>query len=340
VAQLKSSLIALSLLPLVIFSCGDDAQVANPGPTQEQLVARGDYLVNHVSACLDCHTPRNMDGSLDMSRFMAGAECFIDVDPETDGVGCLNTPNLTNDPTGLQEHTDQEIKDMFLSGMDEDEVLHPVMPYWVFGNMTADDADAIVAYLRTIEGVDHELPENEPPWDMRPEAPANRLDLALIPAPAQDHPDFEAAMHGRYLAAQAGVCIECHTLENPPGSADPIQLDMAFAGGREFPIAPGFGVYSANITPDATGIEELTVEDIVKVLHEGVDEEGKPLCPPMPVGPMGAFGGLTDEDANDIAIYLLSLPPLENEVEECVPPMPGAGGAAGAEGGGAGAGGA
>src|SRR5436190_1914705 len=39
-------------------------------------VARGAYLVNHVAACGDCHTPRNADGSFDESRALSGVACL------------------------------------------------------------------------------------------------------------------------------------------------------------------------------------------------------------------------------------------------------------------------
>jgi mono/diheme cytochrome c family protein len=321
--------------------------------TPEELVDRGDYLVNHVAACPDCHTPRNPDGSFQTGKFLAGAACFVDIDPATDDEGCIHTANLTDHETGLRNRSDAEIKDMFLSGTRPNgEVLHSVMPYWVLGNMTDEDADAIVAYLRTVDGVDNEIPNQEPPWDMRPEEPATRIDLAEVPAPDADYEEYDAAMRGRYLATQVGVCMECHTPENPPGSAEPLMLDMAFAGGRVFPLGPDFAATSRNLTSDATGLEGWTKADIVNVLHEGIDKDGKPLCPPMPAGPMGAFGGLTDDDAEDIAAYILSLPPIENEVSNCELPsgppageggaggMPAGGGAGGADGASSGAGGA
>jgi hypothetical protein len=44
----------------------------------------------------------------------------------------------------------------------------------------------------------------------------------------------------------------------------------------------------------------------------------------MPAGPQGAYGGLTDPDALDIANYILSLPPAVNDVPDmCTwPPGP------------------
>jgi hypothetical protein len=44
----------------------------------------------------------------------------------------------------------------------------------------------------------------------------------------------------------------------------------------------------------------------------------------MPAGPTGAYGGLTDQDALDIANYILSLPPAVNDVPDICswPPAP------------------
>src|SRR5688572_8933447 len=48
------------------------------GAPVDPEVARGEYLVNVVSVCADCHAPRNPDGSPDLDNFLAGVECFID----------------------------------------------------------------------------------------------------------------------------------------------------------------------------------------------------------------------------------------------------------------------
>ena len=300
------------------------------GPTDAGVdpVVRGQYLVDVVSGCIDCHTPRTMTGELDMTNYLAGVECFIDVDPTDATVGCLSSRNLTNHATGLMTRTDDEIKDMFLNGTrPTGEALVPVMPYYSFHNMSAEDADAIVAYLRTVTGVDHMIPANQPPFTPPP-APATPIDPMDIPMPVSPA-DPEAAMRGRYLAAMAGVCLECHTPENPPGSAEVIDMTRPFHGGREFPAA-GFGlpvppfpetIYSANVTPHATGIEGWSVADVVTALKMGQAMDMSGICPPMPAGPMGIYANLTDDDAADIGAYLLALPPADNTVpNDCMTP--------------------
>lgn len=292
-------------------------------------VARGEYLVEHVAVCGDCHTPRNPDGSFATDKRLSGVDCFVDADPQNPDVGCLSSRNLTNDETGLKNRSDQEIKDMILKGErpsdsgGKPDALHPVMPYWVLGNMSGEDADALVAYLRTVPAVSHRVKARQAPFNL--DAPAPRFPDAKIPAPRESYPERSAALRGRYLAGSMGVCLECHTPRDAMGA---VIVDKAFQGGRAFGRAelglpPGFPeqIYSSNITPDATGIAGWRVSDVVNALKLGFDEQHKPLCPPMPVGPMGGFGGLTDADAQDIAHYLLSLPPAQNAIPgECTPP--------------------
>jgi mono/diheme cytochrome c family protein len=279
-------------------------------------VERGRYLVDHVAVCTGCHTPRNPDGSPDLTNYLAGVECFVDIDPTTAGFGCLHSRNLTNDPTGLMTRSDEEIKTMFRDGVRPNGAfLNNVMPYWVFHNMTDADADAIVAYLRTVPGVDHAVPANEMPFDNVPAA-ATPLDDIDIPAAVVGDASAE---NGRYLASKVGVCVECHTQHLPPGTpGKPIDINLMFQGGEPFPAA-AFGlpvppfpdvIYSANITSHTpNGIGGRTEQQVVDELLLGMDPAGAGVCPPMPVGPMGEYGGLTQQDAQDIAHYIVSLPP-------------------------------
>jgi mono/diheme cytochrome c family protein len=296
---------------------GSGTDTGTGATADAQQVKRGEYLVNVVAGCADCHTPRLPMGMPDTSKFMSGAECFIDVNgPGTPG-GCLNTANLTNDPTGLKNRTDEQIKTMFMNGKDEEgHNLNPRMPYWVYHNLEASDADAIVAYLRTLTGIAHTVPPSDPPWNDVPQA-ATPIDLATLP-PAKD----DSAKRGQYLATRAGVCIVCHTKEAPPPATLPIDMTKAFAGGNEFQASlaglpsPPFpaSIYTANITPHGTGMNGATAQDIVRILKQGRDRDGAGVCPPMPSGPMGPYGMLTDQDALDIANYIVGLPPIDNAI--------------------------
>lgn len=300
------------------------SDAADDGATGAAQVARGKYLVENVVGCGDCHTPRLPTGAPDTAKLFAGVDCFIDVDPSTDAGGCLHSANLTNDPTGLKNRTDVQIKDMFLNGKRPDgKFLSDVMPYYALHNLTSEDADAIVAFLRTLPAVAHTVPANQAPFANIPAA-ATPIEPTTIPGPAD-------AGNGRYLAQFA--CLECHTPELPPGSVRPINMAKPFAGGRVFPrdllgLPPQFpeNIITSNITQHpTTGISTWTVEDIRKAMVQAKDRTDGGICPPMPAGPMAAFGGLTAQDALDIATYIKSLPGVDNAIDggngSCVSPF-------------------
>jgi hypothetical protein len=341
---------------------GGDA--ADGGLTPLQL--RGQYLVNVVIGCPDCHTPKNAMGQPDMSKFLAGNANFV-VLPNGDKLG---SRNLTNDATGLKNRTDDEIKNMFQNGKrpiqeagdagtsdggaddggaadggdagapaGSNAFLNPVMPYYVFHNMTDADANAIVAYLRTVPGVNNEIPRRGPSFDVP--APANYLDPTKIPQPLDSYTgDKASAMRGRYLASESGLCIECHT-EHLMSGPDPLDTTKFFQGGEDFSsfFATTLMIHpiSANLTSDnATGLGTWTLMDVLNVLKKGKDKEGMGICPPMPVA---AYANLADNDATDIANYIKSLPPATNMINDMCsfpPPAPSDGGADGGDAGDAG----
>jgi mono/diheme cytochrome c family protein len=309
----------------------DDDDAGGPDGGDNPAVARGQYITEHVAVCVECHTPRTETGALDETKWFAGNPAFADLDPQNEEEGLVPTPNLTPHETGLAEWTDDEIKEAFLNGVDRDgNALFPIMPYYVFHNMTEEDADAVVAYLRTLTAVDNAIPDRQPlgfPFDT-PSQPIPADDLPDSTLPEGDE-NYELAQQGKYLAANIGICMECHTPQ--PAEPGPFARDLAllFAGGEAFP-AEQFGlpvppfpdtIYSRNLTPDATGIEGWTAEQVRTVLKEGTDLRGQGVCPPMPSGPMGAFGGLTDEDALAIGVYLTTLEPIANEIpNDCTLP--------------------
>ena len=309
----------------LVVSCGDEDGPTGPD-VDPAVVARGSYIVNHVAACIDCHTPRTVTGELDLTKLLSGAP-FADLDPVNDAVGLIWAPNLTPDSTGLKNWTDAEIKHAFQDGVDESgDALFPVMPYFVFHNMTAGDADAVAAYLRSIPPVHNPVPERQPLGFPFTQA-ALPIPEAAIPHTtlAANDPHYGNAERGRYLAGLAGVCIECHT---PPAAGPvPLKVDSLFAGGRGFGAAelglpsPPFPatIWSANITPDSTGIRGVIPEQILTALFTGLAPSGDRICPPMPVGPTGAFGGLTAQDALDIGWYVTTIPPLVHSVPHCEP---------------------
>jgi len=132
------------------------AAAGAPAPPQTDKVAYGGYLTT-VAHCFECHTPPGEGGRPDAAKFGAGGRTFFPVEGKP-----VRSPNITSDKdTGIGNWTDAQIKTAIMQGIDKDgRQLIPQMPYPYFKNLTASDADAIVAYLRTVPAVANPLPRN------------------------------------------------------------------------------------------------------------------------------------------------------------------------------------
>lgn len=71
-------------------------------------VDRGRYLVDHVSICGDCHTPRNWFGVPNTVRYLAGAAL---------GPGGDTVPNITPHATGIGEWSVDDLVSLLSTGM-------------------------------------------------------------------------------------------------------------------------------------------------------------------------------------------------------------------------------
>lgn len=326
---------------LLAFGCGDnnekpgvDAAIDGSG---QEAAARGQYIMNVLGACSFCHTPLLMDGTRDLTKLFAGVDCFFDVDSMTgidnmNGTGCISTRNLTNHSTGLANVTDQQIKDAFRDGKRTDgKFIAPVMPYWVFHNMSDEDADAIVAYLRSVPGVDHQVRANEPPWSlyndgMIPPVPFIDAD-SQIPFP-RGGTNNASAMRGRYLSSMAGLCIDCHTPEAGAPGTLPLDFTKTYAGGRIFPkealglIDTSYPalIMTRNLSQDATGLMGWTKEQIKDAIANGKDQDGKSVCAATHGAQISPYAALEPQDLDDIAEYILNLPPVVNDTVTCMGP--------------------
>jgi len=267
------------------------------GPTPEQL--RGKYLVTSVLNCGGCHTPTG--GAL-----LSGTDCFV----KSGTSGCLSSANLTNDETGIKDLTDQQVKDAFTKGMDPDgpgSYLFANMPYYQFGNLSDADADAIVAFLRTVPGVTHQVQANTAPFDVQPTAPEwAAVDPAALPAATT-----QGAANGKYLATLA--CVTCHTVEKSGASPRVIDALKAFQGGKAVNATVNGAtktVQTSNLTPDATGIMAWSAAQVATAITTDKDINGITICG------MRALANMTLSDATDIGTYLVTIPPVANPITQ------------------------
>jgi mono/diheme cytochrome c family protein len=121
----------------------------------ETPVERGQYLVT-LAGCNDCHTPGGLLGQPDEKRKLAGSDVGFG-DPAS---GVWVGGNLTPDrETGLGAWSDEQIATAFTKGVLPDGgKLSPIMPWPALSHLTADDAQAIVAYLKSLPPVRNAVP--------------------------------------------------------------------------------------------------------------------------------------------------------------------------------------
>lgn len=117
-------------------------------------IERGRYLVDHVSLCGDCHTPRNALGVPKRELYLAGMK----VGPLGDEIS-----NITPDKhTGIGEWSRDDIADLTLTGIKPnldnvqglmEEVIEGTSAPRGYKNMTRQDALAIADYLKSIRPI-------------------------------------------------------------------------------------------------------------------------------------------------------------------------------------------
>src|SRR5207344_2972272 len=134
-----------SVLFIVAFGIGL-AGAANAQSANGDLIKRGDYLVNGILTCGNCHTPKGPQGDI-MDRAFSGGLSW-DEPPFK-----VTAPNITQDKeTGIGNHTDAELKKVLRQGIKRNGVpVAMVMPSGFYEIMTERDLDAVIAYLRTIK---------------------------------------------------------------------------------------------------------------------------------------------------------------------------------------------
>lgn len=139
--------VGLVVLPAIGLWAAGAAQ--EPGPDEAVMVQRGAYIVNSVSMCADCHTPRDDRGHLDKARAFQGAA--IAIHPDKKQPWADKAPDITG--SGLAGAWGVEGMAGFLStGVDPDGVKPaPPMPAY---RLNADDARAVALYLKSLGSSD------------------------------------------------------------------------------------------------------------------------------------------------------------------------------------------
>lgn len=294
-------------------------------PAGEAAVARGRYLAEHVTLCVDCHSERDwtrFSGPVVPGTESLGGAPYVKSFKLPDDV-VLPAPSLR--PDHLGSWSDGELYRAIINGIGQDgRALFPAHPYFQYRELARSDVGAIIAWLRTLPPGSRELPERDLrydfvegittlfPWRVtQPERPPKRGTIA----------------NGRYISRIAS-CWWCHSQTDELGFIVP---DGDWKGGTAIHIPPpGKGIAeSPNLTPHPSALGTWTEEVFVQRfrgmtaerVREGVIEEGGFNS----YMAWTAYSGISDQDLRDLWAYLQRVRPAPSKVERWRQPAAGKG---------------
>jgi cytochrome c553 len=175
----------------------DPAPTLAAVPQDSAAIARGAHIAR-IHGCRDCH-------GKDL-----GGQVFLDIPP-----GQFVAPNLTAGHGGVGgRNRDADWDRAIRQGLRADSTsLLNFMPYRLFNRFSDADAGALIAWLKSLPPVDHELPASSvrlPGYVLVSLADMNDFRGRLSRPPAQSPPPGTAD-YGAYLAST--ICVECHGME-------------------------------------------------------------------------------------------------------------------------------
>ena len=135
----------LFLFALVRFQAANAQPHAKAAAADSSAVERGRYLVEDVVMCARCHTPNNLNGEGDRSRWLKGGP--LQIKPTYPVANwALIVPRLAGGPP----NTDAEFIRLLTTGIARTGA-PPRAPMPAF-HMSRPDAEAVLAYLKSLKG--------------------------------------------------------------------------------------------------------------------------------------------------------------------------------------------
>jgi mono/diheme cytochrome c family protein len=274
------------------------AAACSQDSADEALLERGEYLVNGIVACGNCHSSRTPEGELIDGMELGGN--FVIEEPGFRAYA----PNITPDTrTGIGSWTDTEIIRAVREGIRPDgRVLGPPMAFQLYRDISDNDIRAIVAYLRNVPAIENVVPRSTYTIELPPNwGPP----LGVVP----DVPRDDIVAYGAYLAGPLGHCTHCHT----PLVKGQFDFSRIGAGGNLFqkPLGFSFTTISSNITQHPQlGVGEWSDDEIRRAITTGVSRNGRQLLPFMG---FPFYARMSDEDLAAMVAYMRTIPPSTAE---------------------------
>lgn len=262
------------------------------------LKARGAYLVR-AGNCMACHSAR-------------GGEPFAGGRGIATPFGTVYSSNLTPDRgTGLGNWSSSDFWRALHHGQSKDgRLLYPAFPYTNYTQVTRPDADAMFAYLQSLQAVTAPTPAHTLSWPFNTQAALSAW-RALYFRPGVFVPDSVQSPEwnrGAYLVQGLGHCAACHSARDALGGSRPLDL----AGG----LIPMQNWYAPSLSSNAeAGVAEWPISDIVALLKTGSTPRASVLGPMAEVV-LHSTQHMSDADLQAMAVFLKALPQTKESAPE------------------------
>ena len=283
----------LGLAALVwLLNTRDEPDLTSPATTtapDSAMVQRGAYLAR-AGNCMTCHTARG-------GASYAGGRGIVTP------FGTVYTSNLTpHNATGIGSWSPAHFWRAMHNGRSKDgRLLYPAFPYTNYTQITREDSDALLAYLKSLTPVAQANQAHALRFPYQSQA-ALAVWRALYFSPGTYKPDATrnaAWNRGAYLVNGLGHCSACHTARNALGATDGLNL----AGG----LIPIQNWYAPSLTsPHEAGVGDWSEQDIVRLLKDGVSPRAA-VNGPMTEVVLGSTQYLNQQDLSAMAQFLKSL---------------------------------
>jgi mono/diheme cytochrome c family protein len=136
--------IAQVCVAVSLFASLSAAQQADGPEAHSKKEEGGRYIAERVAMCVQCHTPREPNGSLMRSRLFKGAAIPVNK-PNQLSAWAEFAPRIA----GLPQYSDAQMLTLLTTGIGrEGKPLRSPMPAF---QLTREDAEAVIVYLKSLK---------------------------------------------------------------------------------------------------------------------------------------------------------------------------------------------
>lgn len=269
------------------------------------VIAQGQYLVEAVAHCSECHRPayyvRKRQPSADPTD-LRGGYAF-----RAGPFGTFYAANLSSDAqTGIGAWSDGQLARVIRHGVDRNGHFAVFMALSI-GALSDQDLTAVISYLRTLPPTKNAVPGDR--WGFAAKVLAHFYKPHDEPRLQHVPPGGLSVERGRYLANGPAGCYTCHSARNPLHG---FEIEGPRFAGNPQPepdeTDAKFELVAPNLSSDPVGRTGQWSEDkFVARFKMGVTLRGTHM-------PWESFQRMREDDLRSIYRYLRSVPPVSNDL--------------------------